>query len=218
MVDMAHIAGLVAAKLHPSPFPYADVVTTTTHKTLRGPRGGMILTNNEELAKKIDKTVFPGIQGGPLMHVIGAKAQCFYEALQPEFIIYAKQIIDNAKAMEEAFKEKDVKLVSNGTDNHLLLVDVKSSFNVTGKEAEKILDEIHITCNKNTIPNDPEKPMITSGIRIGTPAMTTRGFKEDEFKEVASIIIDALSNKDDEERLKELDTKVLKLTRKFEMK
>lgn len=218
MVDMAHIAGLVAAKLHPSPFPYADVVTTTTHKTLRGPRGGMILTNNEELAKKIDKTVFPGIQGGPLMHVIGAKAQCFYEALQPEFIIYAKQIIDNAKAMEEAFKEKDVKLVSNGTDNHLLLVDVKSSFNVTGKEAEKILDEIHITCNKNTIPNDPEKPMVTSGIRIGTPAMTTRGFKEDEFKEVASIIIDALSNKDDEERLKELDTKVLKLTRKFEMK
>ena len=218
MVDMAHIAGLVAAKLHPSPFPYADVVTTTTHKTLRGPRGGMILTNNEELAKKIDKTVFPGIQGGPLMHVIGAKAQCFYEALQPEFIIYAKQIIDNAKAMEEAFKEKDVKLVSNGTDNHLLLVDVKSSFNVTGKEAEKILDEIHITCNKNTIPNDPEKPMVTSGIRIGTPAMTTRGFKEDEFKEVANIIIDALNNKDDEERLKELDTKVLKLTRKFEMK
>ena len=218
MVDMAHIAGLVAAKLHPSPFPYADVVTTTTHKTLRGPRGGMILTNNEELAKKIDKTVFPGIQGGPLMHVIGAKAQCFYEALQPEFTIYAKQIIDNAKAMEEAFKEKDVKLVSNGTDNHLLLVDVKSSFNVTGKEAEKILDEIHITCNKNTIPNDPEKPMVTSGIRIGTPAMTTRGFKEDEFKEVANIIIDALNNKDDEERLKELDTKVLKLTRKFEIK
>ena len=218
MVDMAHIAGLVAAKLHPSPFPYADVVTTTTHKTLRGPRGGMILTNDEELAKKIDKTVFPGIQGGPLMHVIGAKAQCFYEALQPEFTTYAKQIISNAKAMEEAFKEKDVKLVSNGTDNHLLLVDVKSSFNVTGKEAEKILDEIHITCNKNTIPNDPEKPMVTSGIRIGTPAMTTRGFKEDEFKEVANIIIDALNNKDDEERLKELDTKVLKLTRKFEMK
>lgn len=218
MVDMAHIAGLVAGGMHPSPIPYADVVTTTTHKTLRGPRGGMILTNDEELAKKIDKTVFPGIQGGPLMHVIGAKAQCFYEALQPEFIIYAKQIIDNAKAMEEAFKEKDVKLVSNGTDNHLLLIDVKSSFNVTGKEAEKILDEIHITCNKNTIPNDPEKPMITSGIRIGTPAMTTRGFKEDEFKEVANIIIDALNNKDDEERLKELDTKVLKLTRKFEMK
>ena len=152
------------------------------------------------------------------MHVIAAKAQCFYEALQPEFTTYAKQIIDNAKAMEEAFKEKDVKLVSNGTDNHLLLVDVKSSFNVTGKEAEKILDEIHITCNKNTIPNDPEKPMVTSGIRIGTPAMTTRGFKEDEFKEVANIIIDALNNKDDEERLKELDTKVLKLTRKFEIK
>lgn len=218
MVDMAHIAGLVATNLHPSPFPYADVVTTTTHKTLRGPRGGMILTNNEELAKKIDKAVFPGIQGGPLMHVIGAKAQCFYEALQPEFTIYAKQIINNAKAMEKVFKENNVRLVSNGTDNHLLLVDVKSSFNVTGKEAEKILDEIHITCNKNTIPNDKEKPMITSGIRIGTPAMTTRGFKEEEFMCVANIIIEALENKDNEDKLKELDEKVLKLTRKYEMK
>jgi len=187
-VDMAHIAGLVAAKLHPSPIPYADVVTSTTHKTLRGPRGGIILTNNEEIAKKIDKAVFPGIQGGPLMHVIGAKAQCFYEALQPEFIEYQKQVLDNTKAMCDEFIKLGYKVVSSGTDNHLILIDVKTSASVTGKEAEILLDKIHITVNKNTIPNETEKAMITSGIRIGTPAMTTRGFKESEFRMVANII------------------------------
>ena len=158
MVDMAHIAGLIAAGLHPSPVPYADVVTTTTHKTLRGPRGGMILTNNEEVIKKIDKTIFPGIQGGPLMHVIGAKAQCFYEALQPSFKEYQKQVIKNCKAMCDEFIKLGCKVVSNGTDNHLMLLNVKESFNITGKEAEKVLDKIHITVNKNTIPYDNEKP------------------------------------------------------------
>ena len=174
MVDMAHIAGLVAAGLHPSPIPYADVVTSTTHKTLRGPRGGIILTNNEEIIKKVNKVIFPGIQGGPLMHVIAAKAQCFYEALQPEFKEYQKQVIKNMKAMSDYLKSKGVKVISDGTDNHLILVDVKSSFDLSGKKAEKILDEIHITCNKNTIPFDTESPFITSGIRIGSPAMTKR--------------------------------------------
>ena len=199
MVDMAHIAGLVAAGLHPSPFPYADVVTSTTHKTLRGPRGGIILTNNEELIKKINKVVFPGIQGGPLMHVIAAKAQCFYEALQPEFKEYQKQIIKNMKAMSDTLKESGVKIVSDGTDNHLILVDVKTSFGLTGKVAEKVLDEIHITCNKNTIPFDSESPFITSGIRIGSAAMTTRGLKEKEFKLIAEIIYKSLSNVDNKE-------------------
>ena len=215
MVDMAHIAGLVAAGLHPSPFPYADVVTTTTHKTLRGPRGGMILTNDEELAKKINKAVFPGIQGGPLMHVIGAKAQCFYEDLQDDFKVYAKQILKNAKAMEEVFLSNGVKLVSGGTDNHLLLVDVKKSFDISGRDAEVLLDSIHITCNKNTIPNDTLKPMVTSGIRLGVPAITTRGFKEDDCKEIALIIIKALRNYDKKEVLEELDKEVLALTKKF---
>ena len=215
MVDMAHIAGLVAAKLHPSPFPYADVVTTTTHKTLRGPRGGMILTNDEELAKKIDKTIFPGIQGGPLMHVIGAKAQCFYEALQPEFRTYQEQVIKNCKAMCDEFIKLGCKVVSNGTDNHLMLLNVKDSFGVTGKLAENVLDNIHITVNKNTIPNDTEKPFVTSGIRLGSAAMTTRGFKEDEFIKLANIIYKALSNVENEELLKELDNEVLELTKKF---
>ena len=215
MVDMAHIAGLIAAKLHPSPFPYADVVTTTTHKTLRGPRGGMILTNDEELAKKIDKTIFPGIQGGPLMHVIGAKAECFYEALQPEFRTYQEQVIKNCKAMCDEFIKLGCKVVSNGTDNHLMLLNVKDSFGVTGKLAENILDTIHITVNKNTIPNDTEKPFVTSGIRLGSAAMTTRGFKEEEFIKLANIIYKALSNVENEEVLKELDNEVLELTKKF---
>lgn len=215
MVDMAHIIGLVAAGLHMSPVDYADVVTSTTHKTLRGPRGGIILTNNEELAKKINRTVFPGIQGGPLMHVIAAKAQCFYEALKPDFICYQKQVLSNIKAMSNYFIDNGVKIVSGGTDNHLILVDVKSSFNITGKEAEQILDRICITVNKNTIPNDTESPMKASGIRIGSPAMTTRGFKEDEFILVAQIIIEALTNYSDEKILDELKGKVLKLTSKF---
>ena len=215
MVDMAHIAGLVAANLHENPCPYADVVTSTTHKTLRGPRGGIILTNNEEIAKKIDKTIFPGIQGGPLMHVIAAKAECFYEALKPEFKTYQEQIIKNAHAMAERFKKQKVKLVSNNTENHLLLVDVKSSFNITGKEAEKILDQIHITCNKNSIPNETESMFTTSGIRLGTPAMTTRGLKEQDFVLIADIIIDTLKNKDNTEILEKNKTKVLELTKKF---
>lgn len=215
LVDMAHIAGLVAAGLHQNPCEYADVVTSTTHKTLRGPRGGIILTNDEEIAKKIDKTIFPGIQGGPLMHVIAAKAQCFYEALKPEFKDYQKQIIKNATAMAERFKQQGVKIVSNKTENHLMLVDVKSSFGVTGKAAEKILDEVHITCNKNSIPNETESMFTTSGIRIGTPAMTTRGLKEEEFKQIADIIIDTLKNKDNEEILEKNKNKVLELTKKF---
>lgn len=215
MVDMAHIAGLVAANLHENPCKYADVVTSTTHKTLRGPRGGLILTNNEEIIKKINKTIFPGIQGGPLMHVIAGKAQCFYEALQPEFNEYQKQIIKNAKAMADRFNELGVKLVSKGTENHLLLVDVKKTFNITGKQAEKVLDEVNITCNKNTIPNETLSPMITSGIRIGTPAMTTRGLKENEFIEIADLITTALQNIENEEILRKIKEKVLNLTKKF---
>ena len=214
-VDMAHIAGLVAAGLHPSPIPYADVVTSTTHKTLRGPRGGIILTNNEEIAKKIDKVVFPGIQGGPLMHVIGAKAQCFYEALQPEFKEYQKQVIKNMKAMCDEFINLGYKVVSGGTDNHLILLDVKGSVNITGKEAESLLDKIHITVNKNTIPNETEKAMIASGIRIGSPAMTTRGFKEKEFKLVARIIDKAFKNRDNELELEKLRNEVIELTSKY---
>lgn len=215
MVDMAHIAGLVAAGLHPSPIPYAHVVTTTTHKTLRGPRGGLILTNDEELAKKIDKTVFPGIQGGPLMHVIGAKAECFYEALQPEFKIYQQQVIKNIKALSKTLEDEGFKIVSGGTDNHLILVDVKSGCGLTGKEAEQLLDQIHITTNKNTIPGDTEKPMVTSGIRLGSPAMTTRGFMEEDFIEVGHIIAEALKNKDDSKVLDDLSSRVLKLTSKY---
>lgn len=213
MVDMAHIAGLVAAKLHPNPVPYADVVTSTTHKTLRGPRGGIILTNNEEIIKKINKTVFPGIQGGPLMHIIAAKAQCFYEALQPEFIAYQKQVIKNAKVLCQTLQEEGFRIVSNGTDNHLLLVDIKGKLGITGKKAETALDKIHITVNKNTIPKDTESPMKTSGIRLGTPAMTTRGFKEPEFITIAKIISKCLSNLDDEKIQKELSKEVIELTK-----
>ena len=211
MVDMAHIAGLVATGFHETPIPYADVVTTTTHKTLRGPRGGMILTNNEEIIKKINKTIFPGIQGGPLMHVIAAKAECFYEALQPEFKDYIKSVVKNAKVLSDTLKSEGFKIVSGGTDNHLMLVDVKS-IGLTGKEAEKILDAINITCNKNTIPNETESPMVTSGIRLGTPAMTTRGFNESDFKEVALIISEALKNKNDKNKMKELKNRVKNLT------
>lgn len=211
MVDMAHIAGLVATGLHETPIPYADVVTTTTHKTLRGPRGGMILTNNEEIIKKINKTIFPGIQGGPLMHVIAAKAECFYEALQPEFKDYMKSVVKNAKVLSDTLKSEGFRIVSGGTDNHLMLVDVKS-IGLTGKEAEKILDAINITCNKNTIPNETESPMVTSGIRLGTPAMTTRGFNESDFKEIALIISEALKNRNDKNKMKELKNRVKNLT------
>ena len=213
MVDMAHIAGLVATGLHMSPIPYADIITSTTHKTLRGPRGGMILTNREDIIKKINKVVFPGVQGGPLMHVIAAKAQCFYEALQPEFKEYQLQVIKNIKTLEKVLKEEGIRLVSNGTDNHLLLLDVKNSVGITGKKAEEVLDKINITVNKNTIPNDLESPMVTSGIRIGSPAMTTRGFKEEEFAILGKIICKCLKNYDNEEVLKELKEEVLELTR-----
>lgn len=192
MIDIAHIAGLVAAGLHPSPVPYADVVTTTTHKTLRGPRGGMILCP-EKYAKAIDKAVFPGTQGGPLMHIIAAKAVALGEALTPEFKAYQTQIVKNAKAMADELLNQGLRLVSGGTDNHLCLVDTRSK-NLTGKEAEKLLDDVGLTCNKNTIPNDPASPFVTSGIRLGAPAATTRGFKEAEFTEVAKIIGLVLSN------------------------
>lgn len=184
MVDMAHIAGLVAAGDHPSPVPYADVVTTTTHKTLRGPRGGLILTNNEEIAKKINKAIFPGIQGGPLMHIIAAKAVCFGEALKPEFKQYQHRIVENAKVLSEALLAEGFDLVTGGTDNHLMLVDLRP-MHITGKEFERRLDEVHITVNKNAIPNDPEKPFVTSGVRVGTPAVTTRGFGSEEMKQIA---------------------------------
>ena len=215
MVDMAHIAGLVAAGLHQNPVPYADIVTSTTHKTLRGPRGGIILTNNEEIAKKIDRSVFPGIQGGPLMHIIAGKAVCFKEALEPSFIEYQKQVIKNAKVLAEELMNLGFKVISNGTDNHLMLVDVKSSVGVTGKYAEKLLGEVYITCNKNTIPNDSEKPFITSGIRLGTPALTTRGMKEEEMREVARLISKALKNHEDEKILDEVREEVKKLTGNF---
>ena len=187
MIDMAHIAGLVAAGVHPSPVPYAHVTTTTTHKTLRGPRGGLILTNDEELAKKIDKAIFPGIQGGPLEHIIAAKAVCFGEALTEEFKTYQAQVAKNAKALAESLVENGFRLVSGGTDNHLMLVDLRP-FGVTGKEMEKRLDAVHITVNKNSIPGDPEKFTITSGVRIGTPAVTTRGLKEPEMKQIGRLI------------------------------
>ncbi len=214
-VDMAHIAGLVAVGLHPSPIPYADVVTSTTHKTLRGPRGGLILTNNEEIAKKIDKTIFPGIQGGPLMHVIGAKAECFYEALQPKFKTYQEQVLKNIKVLAKVLQDEGFHIVSNGTDNHMILVDVKSACGLTGKEAQNLLDTIHITVNKNTIPGDTESPVHTSGIRLGSPAMTTRGLKEDDFRKIGQIIAKALKNHDNQEILANLEKEVLDITSKY---
>lgn len=215
MVDMAHIAGLVAAGIHPNPCKYADVVTSTTHKTLRGPRGGIILTNSEEIIKKINKAVFPGIQGGPLMHVIAAKAVCLSEAMSKDFIKYEKQVVKNAKVLCDILKMNGFKIVSGGTDNHLLLVDVKKSVNITGKEAEKILDSIGITCNKNMIPYDTTTPFITSGIRLGTAAMTTRGFKEEEFVLVGKIISDVLHNSDDKACLIDSKKKVEDLCKRF---
>lgn len=215
MVDMAHIAGLVAAGLHPSPVPYAHVVTSTTHKTLRGPRGGLILTNDPEIAKKIDKTIFPGIQGGPLMHVIAAKAECFYEALQPEFKTYQENVLKNIKILAETLSNEGFRIISGGTDNHLILVDVKSGCGLTGKDAQNLLDRIHITTNKNTIPGDTESPMVTSGLRLGSPAMTTRGFTEADFEQVGHIIATALKNSDNEEILENLEKEVLELTSKY---
>ncbi|MGE5455563.1 MAG: serine hydroxymethyltransferase [Ignavibacteriales bacterium] len=215
MVDMAHIAGLVAVGLHPSPFPYADVVTSTTHKTLRGPRGGLILTNSEEIAKKIDKIIFPGIQGGPLMHVIAAKAQCFHEALQPSFKTYQEQVLKNIKVLSDTLIKEGFKIISGGTDNHLILVDIKGSVGITGKEAETILDRTNITCNKNTIPNETESPQKASGIRLGSPAMTSRGLKEKDFEEIGRIISSALKNKDNEDELNKLKQEVLNLTKKY---
>ena len=213
MVDMAHIAGLVAAGEHPSPIPHADFVTTTTHKTLRGPRGGMILTNDAKWEKELNKSVFPGIQGGPLMHVIAAKAVSFGEALQPEFKDYAKQIKANAKALAESLIEEGVEIVSGGTDNHLLLVNVKS-LGLTGKVAEHVLDEVAITTNKNTIPYDTEKPFVTSGVRIGTAAITSRGFKEEDAREVGKIIAKVLKNHEDEAVKEEARKEVAALTAK----
>lgn len=215
MVDMAHIAGLVAAGVHPNPCKYADVVTSTTHKTLRGPRGGIILTNNEEIIKKIDKSIFPGIQGGPLMHVIAAKAVCLAEAMSMDFIEYEKQVVKNAKVLCDVLKMSGFKIISGGTDNHLILIDVKKSVNMTGKEAEKILDSIGITCNKNMIPFDTTTPFITSGIRLGTAAMTTRGFKENEFLEVGKIISNCLHNSEDKEVLNDLKIKVGNLCKAY---
>ena len=215
MVDMAHIAGLVAAGLHPNPLEYADVVTSTTHKTLRGPRGGIIMTNSAEIAQKIDKMVFPGIQGGPLMHVIGAKAQCFYEALQPEFKEYAKKVIKNTQALATSLQKEGFKVISGGTDNHCFLLNVKSGCGLTGKQAEKILDEVHITVNKNTIPNDDEKPFVTSGIRLGGAAMTTRGLNEKDFEQIGKWIATALNNHNNKKVLKEISKAVTNLTKKY---
>ncbi|HAR7192175.1 TPA: serine hydroxymethyltransferase [Staphylococcus aureus] len=214
MVDMAHIAGLVAAGLHPNPVEYADFVTTTTHKTLRGPRGGMILCK-EEYKKDIDKTIFPGIQGGPLEHVIAAKAVAFGEALENNFKTYQQQVVKNAKVLAEALINEGFRIVSGGTDNHLVAVDVKGSIGLTGKEAEETLDSVGITCNKNTIPFDQEKPFVTSGIRLGTPAATTRGFDEKAFEEVAKIISLALKNSKDEEKLQQAKERVAKLTAEY---
>jgi glycine hydroxymethyltransferase len=214
MVDMAHIAGLVAAGYHMNPLPYADVVTSTTHKTLRGPRGGIILTNNEELAKKIDKEIFPGTQGGPLEHVIAAKAVAFKEDLEPSFKEYIKNVVNNAKVLAATLKDLGYPIISNGTDNHLLLVDVKTKLGITGLEAQNILGDVNITCNKNSLPNDSERPAYTSGIRLGTPAMTTRGFTSDDFIEVANLIDEALKNRTNKEVLENVKEKVIKLCEK----
>lgn len=214
MVDMAHIAGLVAAGVHPSPVPYADFVTTTTHKTLRGPRGGLILCK-KEYAAQLDKVVFPGMQGGPLMHIIAAKAVCLYEAMQPSFVDYAKQIVKNCQVLADTLQKHGYRIVSGGSDNHLLLVDVKASVGISGKKAEALLDEAGITCNKNTIPFDQEKPFITSGIRLGSAAMTSRGFKEKEFEQIGEWIVRTLKMEAGSEAIKALREEVLALTSQF---
>ncbi|MBO5096757.1 MAG: serine hydroxymethyltransferase [Agathobacter sp.] len=216
MVDMAHIAGLVAAGLHPSPFPYADVVTTTTHKTLRGPRGGMILSSQEVADKyNFNKAIFPGIQGGPLMHVIAAKAVCFKEALDPSFKVYQQGIIDNAQALAKGLMDRDIQLVSGGTDNHLMLVDL-TNYDLTGKELEKLLDSVHITCNKNTIPNDPKSPFVTSGVRLGTPAVTSRGLNTEDMDKIAEAI--AIMIKEREAGADKARAIVKELTEKYPLK
>lgn len=209
MVDMAHIAGLVAAGVHPSPVPYADITTTTTHKTLRGPRGGLILCNDEELAKKINKAVFPGTQGGPLMHVIAGKAVCFGEAMKPEFKEYGKHIVENAQALAKGLVQRGFNLVSGGTDNHLMLVDLRP-FSITGKELEHRLDEVYITVNKNAIPNDPEKPFVTSGIRVGTPAVTTRGLGVAEMDQIAECMYLTATQFDKADEIREMVTAICK--------
>ena len=214
MVDMAHIAGLVAAGLHPSPVPYADVVTTTTHKTLRGPRGGLILCRDAEFGKQFNKAIFPGIQGGPLMHVVAAKAVAFKEALSDEFKVYQQQVLDNAKALADELVKKGFRIVSGGTDNHLMLVDLRSK-NITGKEAQFLLDEIGITANRNTIPFEPLSPFVTSGIRLGTPALTTRGLKEEDIREVADIIADVIENREDSAVIETAKAKVQAICKKF---
>ena len=215
LVDMAHVSGLVAADLYPSPVPYADVVTSTTHKTLRGPRSGIILAKaNEEIEKKLNSAVFPGSQGGPLMHVVAAKALCFKEALDPEFKIYIKQVMDNAKTMAETIMSNGIDIVSNGTENHIILVDLRSK-GITGKDLERVLGSVNITVNKNSVPNDPASPFVTSGIRIGTPAATTRGFKEQEIIQVANWISDIINNFDNEELQKTIKEEVHKLTSNF---
>ena len=214
MIDMAHIAGLVAAGLHPSPVPYADVVTTTTHKTLRGPRGGLILCRDAEFGKQFNKAIFPGIQGGPLMHVVAAKAAAFKEALSDEFKVYQQQVLDNAKALADELVKKGFRIVSGGTDNHLMLVDLRSK-NITGKEAQFLLDEIGITANRNTIPFEPLSPFVTSGIRLGTPALTTRGLKEDDIREVADIIADVIENREDSAVIETAKAKVQAICKKF---
>lgn len=214
MVDMAHIAGLVAAGLHPSPVPYADVVTTTTHKTLRGPRGGLILCRDAEFSKQFNKAIFPGIQGGPLMHVVAAKAVAFKEALSDEFKVYQQQVLDNAKVLADELVKKGFRIVSGGTDNHLMLVDLRSK-NITGKEAQFLLDEIGITANRNTIPFEPLSPFVTSGIRLGTPALTTRGLKEEDIREVADIIADVIENREDSAVIEAAKAKVQAICKKF---
>ena len=214
MVDMAHYAGLIAAGVYPNPLPHADVVTSTTHKSLRGPRGGIILTNDEAIAKKINSAIFPGIQGGPLMHVIAGKAVAFKEALSPEFKAYQQQVVANAKVLAQTLIERGLRIVSGGTESHVMLVDLRPK-NLTGKEAEAILGAAHMTCNKNGIPNDPQKPMVTSGIRLGTPAMTTRGFKEEQVRATAHLIADVLDNPHDEANLARERDKVAELTRQF---
>lgn len=214
MVDMAHYAGLIAAGVYPNPVPFADVVTSTTHKSLRGPRGGVILTNNEDIAKKINSAIFPGIQGGPLMHVIAAKAVAFKEALSPEFKAYQQQVVKNAAVLAETLVQRGLRIVSGRTESHVMLVDLRPK-NLTGKEAEAILGQAHMTCNKNGIPNDPQKPMVTSGIRLGSPAFTTRGFKEEQARATANLIADVLDNPHDEANLAAVRAKVAALTRDF---
>lgn len=214
MVDMAHYAGLIAAGVYPNPMPFADVVTSTTHKSLRGPRGGIVLTNHEEIAKKINSAVFPGLQGGPLMHVIAAKAVAFHEALQPTFKLYQQQVVKNAAAMADELTRRGLRIVSGGTESHVMLVDLRPK-NLTGKEAEAVLGRAHITCNKNGIPNDPQKPMVTSGIRLGSPAITTRGFQEEQARLTANLIADVLDKPTDEDNVSAARERVAALTRDF---